>query len=355
VNESGAARPVWLSRALVPAVVVVLAVAALLAALWKFRGFDWARFWATFQSMDPAWLAAAVGLSFLSYPGRALRWRALIKPQKADASFWRLLDATVIGFSAAVLFGRAGEMVRPYLIAKKEGLSFSSQVGAWLLERIYDLLMVLLIFGFALTKVRGAEAQVGPTIHLVLETGGFIVGALSALCLGLLVVLGRFSESAERRIKDALEVLPDTMRARCRSLLGSFVQGVASTKSRLVIAEIVGLSLFEWILFVAVVYCLMLAVPMGRKFEPADAATFLGFVSFGAIFQVPGIGGGVQVASAVVLTQLFGLSLEAASGFALLFWLVSFVMIVPVGLALAFREGLRLGALRQMGEEASKD
>jgi uncharacterized membrane protein YbhN (UPF0104 family) len=228
-------------------------------------------------------------------------------------------------------------------------LSFSSQVGAWLLERIYDLLMVLLIFGFALTRVRGATA-VGPTIHLVLETGGFIVGVLAAVCLGLLVMLGRFSDTAERRIREALEFLPEAMCARLAGLLGSFVQGVRSTKSRLVIAEIVGLSLFEWLLFVAVAYCLMLAVPMGRTFTPSDAAIFLGFVSFGAVFQLPGIGGGVQVASAVVLTQLFGLTLEEASGFALLFWMVSFVSIVPVGLALAFKEGLRLGALREMGE-----
>src|SRR6202000_2401302 len=105
---------------------------------------------------------------------------------------------------------------------------------------------------------------------------------------------------------------------------GSFVHGVASTKSRLVIFEIVALSLIEWFIFTGVVYCLLQAMPLGREFTPADAAIFLGFVSFGSVFQVPGIGGGVQVASAVVLTQLFGLTLEAASGFAVLFWLVSF-------------------------------
>ena len=68
---------------------------------------------------------------------------------------------------------------------------------------------------------------------------------------------------------------------------------------------------------------------------------------------MPGIGGGVQVATAVVLTQLFGVTLEAASGFALLFWLVSFVSIVPIGLALAFREGLRWSSLRQVTQEDS--
>jgi uncharacterized protein (TIRG00374 family) len=332
--------------------VAVAVTAGLLAFVWRFRGFDWQRFADTFRAMDAYWLAAACVLSLANYIGRALRWKALIKPQKPGASFWRLLDATIIGFSATVLFGRPGEMVRPYLIAKKESLSFSSQVGAWLLERIYDLLMALVIFGFALTRVRGAGDQVGPTIRLVLETGGLVVGLLSALCLALLVVLGRFSGTAERRINDALEVLPEAARARFRSLLSSFVHGVASTKSRLVIAEIVVLSALEWFTYVGVTYCLMRAVPLPRAFSLADAGIFLGFVAFGAVVQVPGIGGGVQVASVVVLTQLFGLTLEVASGFALLFWLISFVIIVPVGLVLAFREGLQFSALRDVGEES---
>jgi glycosyltransferase 2 family protein len=164
-------------------------------------------------------------------------------------------------------------------------------------------------------------------------------------------VLGRFSDTAERRIREGLEVLPAQLRARMGGMLSSFVQGVASARSRFVIAEIVGLSAIEWALFVGTAYCLMKAVPWGVDYEISDAAIFLGFVAFGAAVQVPGIGGGVQVASAVVLTQLFGLTLEEASGFALLFWLVSFVSIVPVGMVLAFREGLRWSSLRHVADE----
>ena len=37
-----------------------------------------------------------------------------------------------------VILGRAGELVRPYLISLKEQVPFSSQMAAWLLERILD-------------------------------------------------------------------------------------------------------------------------------------------------------------------------------------------------------------------------
>ena len=49
--------------------------------------------------------------------------------------------------TAIILFGRAGELVRPYLISVKEKVTFSSQLAAWVIERICDLLAALLIFG----------------------------------------------------------------------------------------------------------------------------------------------------------------------------------------------------------------
>ena len=77
-----------------------------------------------------------------------------------------LLSATVIGFTAITLFGRPGEFVRPYLIAVKEQVPVPSQFAAWVLERIFDLLMALLVFGFALTRVQSSGVHVGPTIGL---------------------------------------------------------------------------------------------------------------------------------------------------------------------------------------------
>ena len=47
------------------------------------------------------------------------------------------------------LSGRPGELIRPYLIAVREKTPFSSQMAIWLLERIWDLLIVLAMFGFA--------------------------------------------------------------------------------------------------------------------------------------------------------------------------------------------------------------
>ena len=156
-------------------------LAALAAAVlgwfaWRYgqaRGFEWALFTATFRGLDPAWLGAACFIAWLTYVGRALRWRVLIRPLKSHPNLWNLFTGTAIGFTAIVLFGRPGEMVRPYVIGLKERLSFSSQVATWLVERMYDLMMALLIFGVALSQVKTTGVKVGPGLQWVLSVGGY--------------------------------------------------------------------------------------------------------------------------------------------------------------------------------------
>jgi steroid 5-alpha reductase family enzyme len=70
-----------------------------------------------------------------------------------------------------------------------------------------------------------------------------------------------------------------------------------------------------------------------------DVWILMGFVSFGGVVQIPGIGGGTQVAAALVLTELFGARLEVAASFAVFLFIITFVAVVPIGLGLALKEG----------------
>ena len=73
-----------------------------------------------------------------------------------------------------------------------------------------------------------------------------------------------------------------------------------------------------------------------------DVLILMGFVSFGSVVQIPGVGGGMQVVSVLVLTELFGIRLELATAFAIYLWAITFVAIVPFGLFVALKEGLGL-------------
>ena len=169
-------------------------LAAVLAA-WLVRSrlaaeaFDWSLAVAAVTRLHWPWLLLALIPIFGTYYGRALRWEVFLRPQKAHPSMRNLLVATVIGFTAITLFGRAGDFVRPYLIAVKEKVPITSQLASWLLERVFDLLMASLLLGFALTRLQGAALHVGAKLAWVLAFGGRIVASSCLAVLAAIVCL----------------------------------------------------------------------------------------------------------------------------------------------------------------------
>jgi uncharacterized protein (TIRG00374 family) len=332
---------------------VAVGIALVVFLLYRARtvGFAWAEFEGTFVQVRWTWLLLSVPVILLTYVGRALRWSVMVRPLKEDPSFWRILDATCIGFTAIVFFGRAGELVRPYLIALREKVPFPSQLGAWLLERILDLLMVLVIFGAALAQISHSGVAVGPRIKWVLEAGGTIILLTGGGCILFILLFRYMSDTMHRRIMEALQFLPEAAHGRVEKLLGAFIQGMGSTRSGGYVVRLLAYSALEWFIIASCFVCMFHAFPATAHFSLTDVVVFLGVVSIGSAIQLPGVGGGMQVASILVLTEFFGLSLEVSTGIALVIWAISFLIIVPVGLVLAFREGLNWRKLTRITEE----
>ena len=336
---------------------LVLSALAVLAVVWlarlffQSRGFDWRAFGATLAALRWWWLAAATAAVAAGYLGRALRWRVLMRPVKADPSIWNLLSATVIGFSAITVLGRPGEFVRPYLIANKENVPASSQLAALLLERIYDVLTVLAIFGFALSHVRRSDAALGPALTWVFATGGWLVWTLSILALGLLAIFRHFSAAMRQRLQRLAAALPQRYFQAADRWIGAFAQGVESTRSDRGLLLVVAYTVFEWATIALTLFCVLQAFGPAVHFGWIDVLIFLGFLSFGTVVQIPGIGGGMQVVSVVVLTQLFRVPLESSTSVALVLWIISFVVVVPVGAILAFHEGVHWRTLKPLEPE----
>lgn len=339
----------WAAATVVAAVAVAWCVHALAE-----RPFDWRLAARAAAGLRWNWLLAAVALAFATYAGRALRWAVFLKPLGSQPGFGSLLSATAIGFAAITIFGRAGEFVRPYLIARKAGVPVSSQMAAWVLERIFDLLMALLLFGFALARVQASGIHTGPRLAWVIAAGGRIVFLACLALFVVLLLLRHIAEPLRARLMGALAFLPPGKLQKVEKLVSAFVQGLEATRSDGALIAVFFYSVLEWVLIAACYWSLTQAFPATAHFTVVDVLIFLGFVSFGAAVQIPGIGGGIQVVSVLVLTELFGLRLEVATSFALLVWLLTLVVIVPVGLVLAFREGLDWRGLRRMGSEVAE-
>jgi glycosyltransferase 2 family protein len=285
----------------------------------------------------------------MSFAGRTLRWQFMMRPE--PSSFFRVLSATLVGFAMVVLIGRPGEFVRPYLIARQESSSIARQAAIWLLERLYDLLMILILFGLGLAYARRLDIPANSHLIPLLRVGGWIVSAGAAVAAAILYALSRHRVFCERRLGALAERLPHHIRERFQHSLKSFLAGTSAAGNWPSILGCVGLTFAEWLLILISVWCYFRAYPETSSFHLLDVAAFWGFVAVGAIVQLPGVGGGMQIASILVLTELFELPVEAATGLAVLIWAGSSFIAVPLGLPLVLQAGLNLKEIRQLGAE----
>jgi hypothetical protein len=75
----------------------------------------------------------------------------------------------------------------------------------------------------------------------------------------------------------------------------------------------------------------------------------MGSSMIGSMVQLPGVGGGSQLATISALDHIFDIPKELAASCGIMLWLVTFVAVVPIGLVLAHRERL---SLRKLSEES---
>jgi glycosyltransferase 2 family protein len=80
----------------------------------------------------------------------------------------------------------------------------------------------------------------------------------------------------------------------------------------------------------------------------------MGSSMVGSVIQLPGVGGGSQLATIAALEHIFDVPKELAASCGIMLWLVTFVAVIPTGLLLAHRERLSLRALSEESHHKEK-
>ena len=139
---------------------------------------------------------------------RALRWQYLLAPighTRFSAAF-RTDHNRVCG--DAVLPARAGEVIRPYLLARQEGLSATATFATIIIERVLDAVTcVFLLASFVLFFDPGMD-NADSRLYWLLELGGVIVGSLAVVALGAMFVAARDPAAAGRWAYKLEHLLP---------------------------------------------------------------------------------------------------------------------------------------------------
>ena len=316
----------------------------------EWKNFDGHKFLALLLDIRIPELFAAILLMYSTYLLRSLRWREFLLPVKRT-SVSRLLAANIVGFGAVAIFGRAGELVRPYLIAHHEDLPVSGQLAVWMLERFCDgVTIVLLVSAAVFFSGMGEDTggQLGEVL-VRMRRAGIILMTLTVAGVALLVLYERRRGTWEPRLMAKLGFLPAKYVEPVRRNLDSFARGLAGVRSAR-----------AWIM--GAIYSLLVWLAVGASFlftlralgPPVDELDFpaamlvLGFAIAGSAIMLPGIGGGTQVFTIFVLTEIYGVPPEVATGAGLVLWGLLFLVVVPPAVVLGVRDGLTWNKLRLM-------
>src|SRR5438445_3504827 len=121
-----------------------MAVAVALVALFL-HNVDLQRVAADIVRARPEWLAISLATMVVNLAIRSLRWQYLLEPL-GRTSFANAFRATAVGFAASsILPARAGEVIRPYFLARHENMTATGAFATIILERVLDVLTVLVL------------------------------------------------------------------------------------------------------------------------------------------------------------------------------------------------------------------
>ena len=316
------------------------------------RNFGWAIFWAESRSVSAVHIVTAVGLIYLTYFLRALRWKIFLRPVRKALPFAGLVGPTVIGFTGLALLGRAGELIRPYLIARRSSLSFSSQMAVWAVERIFDIGAFTVLIVLAIFLPTDLRTLPNPEIYPRLRLGGFmLIAVVGGLSLAALLV-AKFGEVAARWVEHRFAHLAANLGRRIALRIREFHGGLDTIHDLASFLQISGLSILMWWI-IALAYR-EVAHSYGAALQHMTVAKVLllmGSSMLGSLVQLPGVGGGSQLATISALQHIFMAPHELAASCGILLWLTTFVSVAPAGLLLAHYERL---SLRQLSEESAQ-
>lgn len=333
---------------------LLLLVAAILAALIVLQVHQWRKFdWAVFreQTEDVNWwlIVGAVVLIHLADALRGLRWAIFLRPVKRVNPL-SLIAPQFVGFSALALLGRPGELIRPYIIARRTELTMSSQMAVWAVERLFDISAVACLFGTSMLASGTVRAL--PYYSALRNAGLLIIGVVILGVAGALLIR-RYGTRISIWLENKYGERYPTATARIRKRLSAFAEGLHTIHDWRSFFQSAVLSLIVWGL-VATSYRLVTNAyqqPLS-DFGFAEVMLLMFASIAGGVLQLPAVGGGSQLATIAVLMKVFGVVPELSTSCGILLWLVTFMSVVPLGLVLAHREHVSFRQLVKEEEQA---
>jgi len=284
-------------------------------------------------------IAGTIIGTFLGSYFRALRWRYLLNPLKANIKMSSLFPFVMIGYMMNALIPRGGEVARPVLTAQKENISRAAAFGTIVVERIFDMLSMFIVFGFCLFFFREkiSDAFKPYNIEMISLWSSLIILAFVLTVVLMLIKLEKTEQIVERLTR---KFLPEKYQSKIHKIFISLISGFLFIKYPKYYFKIFITTALIWICYAVSTYLAFFAFDIKLSF--LDANLILVLMSFAMTLPLPGnSAGSYYLFVKTALVSIYGINPETAIGYAIVSHLLGFLGIMASGFYYSIKENYK--------------
>jgi len=288
---------------------------------FAFRGINFSDLGKSFASVNYFYIIPVVLIVLASHWLRCYRWGKIMETlvcydQKT------LFALGSIGFMAVgVLPARLGEFARPYLVKKRSGIKMSASMATIIVERVFDLLTLMLFMLIVIMRV---------TLPPEVERAGITMLSVSLTIFIVLIIMAVKRDSSINKIDSILRLLPQKIAAPLNRLAHSFIDGLQILPDIGKTLYVIFLSVVIWALLGLSAYVLFLGFGFDLSIFNGYAITVI--IALGVMLPAaPGFIGTFHYACKIGLVA-FGVSIADAVSYAILLHFFQMTPVVVLGL-----------------------
>ena len=295
---------------------------------WSIHKMDdknWADCKASLRSANYILFIPVFFILSASHVSRAIRWKILMKPMGYNPGLLNTFFAVMVGYLANLAIPRLGEVLKCTILGKYEKVPADKLVGTILVERVIDVLCLLIIFIITIiaqADLIGHYAKV--TIRENFLKGGKQLLLVKLLLLMAVLLIFYFGfKFIFRKFGNNLVI------TRIKILFEGVKAGISSIKNLQNKWWFIFHSIFIWCCYLGATYLGFYAT-QGTQNTPVIAAfPVLAFASIGMIITPGGIGTYPNFIKVVLMLYTIEEGIALANGW--LQWTAQFAIILVVG------------------------
>jgi uncharacterized membrane protein YbhN (UPF0104 family) len=293
------------------------------------RGLSLGEVWNAVRGANFWWLIPGVAVYFMGVWARAWRWHYLLSPLKQIPTR-TMFPIVAIGYMGNNIYpARAGELLRAYVLRRREGISISASLATIIVERAFDG-VVMLSFVFLnlpeLARMTGDSGFVGSIQTLALWGAGVFMAAVAVFLL--------------------MAALP----SQAALLIGWFIDRLLPARFRTDVLMVLVTSVVIWLFETGKYWFVMQAFPF--------TVSFFGLMLMNGIVNlsttIPSAPGyvGTFDAPGIAVLEAYNVTGSVAAGYTLVLHVALWFPITLLGAYYMMRESL---SLRQVQEEMAEE